>query len=221
MDKIEIPRFLLDYFDSNTIRTPLSSIRGYTTVLLKGMAGPLTDEQRQFLEIIHNTAERLNNHFSFVIHNQHYIAWDQQVNLDQFFVRDLVDDFKEVLLHFPFISVTTKISNNLLPVWVDRRHIRNAFDCIGEFASHICDRNKGGEITVQVSHEAGAFTFLIELSKAADLTRKELAYYEAYLFIAERVMELHDGKMALKSDRVEKVSITLVFPIKRQPGPGS
>ena len=217
MDKIEIPRFLLDYFDSTTIRTPLSSIQGYAGVMLKGMAGPLTDEQRQFLEIIHHTAEELNNHFSFVIHNQHYIAWDQQVNLGQFFVRDLVDDFKETLIHFPFISVTTKIPNNLLPVWVDRRHIRNAFNCIGEFSSHVYDKNKGGEITVQVYQEVGAFTILIELGKAADLTKKELSYYEAFLFIAERVMGLHNGKLSLKDDLVENIWITLVFPNKPQP----
>ena len=214
MDKIEIPRFLLDYFDSTTIRTPLSTIRGYASVMLKGMAGPLTSEQRQFLEIIHNAAERLNDHFSFVLDNQHYIAWDQHVNLDQVFVRDVVDLFRETFLHFPFISVTTKVSNNLLPVWVDRRHIRNAFSCIGQFASYVCDRNKGSEITVQVFQEAGAFTFLIELGKAADLTRKELSYYEAFLFIVERVMELHDGKFSLKDDLVNKVWITLVFPNK-------
>src|SRR5687767_2380902 len=97
MEKIEIPRFLLDYFDSTTIRTPLSTIQGYAGVMLKGMAGPLTDEQRRFLEIIHHTAEQLNNHFSFVLHNQHYIAWDQQANMGQFFARDLVDEFKESL----------------------------------------------------------------------------------------------------------------------------
>ena len=214
MDKIEIPRFLLDYFDNTTIRTPLSTIQGYAGVMLKGMAGPLTDEQRRFLEIIHHTAEQLNHHFRFVIHNQHYIAWDQKANMGQFFARDLVDDFKEILLHFPFISVTARISNDLLPVRVDRRHIRNAFNCIGEFANHVCDKKKGGQITVQVFQETGAFTFLIELVKAADLTMKELSYYEAFLFIAKCVMELHDGRLSIKDDLVDKVWITLVFPHK-------
>lgn len=212
MDKIEIPRFLLDYFDNTTIRTPLSTIQGYAGVMLKGMAGPLTDEQRRFLEIIHHTAEQLNNHFSFVLHNQHYIAWEQQASMGQFFARDLVDDFKESLRPFPFISVTTKFSNDLLPVRVDRRHIRNAFTCIGEFATHVCDKKKGGEIMVQVFQETGACTFLIELGKAADLTRKELSYYEAFLFIAECVMELHEGRLSLKDDLREKIAIALVFP---------
>ena len=218
MDKIEIPRFLLDYFDSTTIRTPLASIRGYTEVMLQGRAGPLTDDQRRFLEIIQHTAEQLNKHFSFVIQNQHYIIWDQQINQEQFFVRDLVADFKEVFHYFPFISVATKISNDLSLIWVDRRHIRNSFDCIGEFASHVCDKKKGAEITVQAFQETGAITFLIELGKASDLTKKELAYYEAFLFIAERVMELHGGKLLLKDDLIEKVGITLLFPNKPQPG---
>jgi Osmosensitive K+ channel histidine kinase len=214
MDKIEIPRFLLDYLDNTTIRTPLSTIRGYAGVMLKGMAGPLTDEQRQFLEVIHHTAEQLNNHFSFLIHNQHYITWDHQINMGQFFARDLVDDFKAILLRFPFLSVTTKMPNDLLPVRVDRRHARNAFNCIGEFASHVCDKKKGSEITVQVLQDTGAFTFLIELGKAADLTKKELTYYETFLYIAECVMELHHGKLSIKDDFADKVSISLIFPNK-------
>jgi His Kinase A (phospho-acceptor) domain len=214
MDKIEIPHFLLDYFDSTTIRTPLSTIQEYAAVMLKGMAGPLTDEQRHFLEVIHHTAEQLNNHFSFVIHNQHYIAWEQEANKAQLFVRDLMEDFKETFLHFPFITVTTKISNDLLPVWVDRRHIRNAFNCVGEFASHVCDKKRGGEITLEAFQENGALTFLIELGKAADLTKKELSYYETFLFIAKCVMKLHDGKLSLKDDLIEKVQIALLFPNK-------
>src|SRR5262245_26465039 len=214
MDKIEIPRFLLDYFDSTTIRTPLSTIRGYTGEMLKGMIGPLTDEQRHSLEIIHRMAEQLDNHFRFVIHNQHYITWDQQVNIGQFFARDLAGDLKETLLYFPFISVTTKISNDLSPVWVDRRHFRNAVHCIGEFASHVCDKKKGSELKVQMSQESGAFSFLIELTKAANLTKKELSYYEAFLFIAGCVMELHGGRLSLKDDSIEKIGITLVFPNK-------
>ncbi|MFT3895144.1 MAG: histidine kinase dimerization/phospho-acceptor domain-containing protein [Anaerolineales bacterium] len=78
METIEIPRFLLDYFDSATIRTPLTAIRGYAEVMLKEVHGPLTEDQKQYLEIIKRNAEQLNEHFSLVIHNQHYIAWDQQ-----------------------------------------------------------------------------------------------------------------------------------------------
>src|SRR5262249_1516953 len=145
MDKIEIPRFLLDYFDSTTIRTPLTAIRGYAKVMLDGIAGPLTDEQRHFLESIQHTAKRLNNHFSFVLRNQYYIVWDQQADLDEVPIYDLIDDFKEAIQQFPSIAVITEIPDTTLSVWADRRHVRNAFDAIGEFASHVCDRNKGGE----------------------------------------------------------------------------
>ena len=218
MDKIEIPRFLLDYFDSTTIHTPLTAIQGYAEFMLQGMAGPITNEQRRFLETIQHTAEKLNNHFSFVLHNQHYIAWDQQVTMSRIVLRDLVDELKDALLRFPSIAVTTKISHSSMSVQVDKRHMHNAFQCIGEFASHICDRSKGGEILIQALHDTGAFTFLIEVNKAADLTRKELAYYETFLFVAERVMELHGGKLLLKDDLIEKVGITLLFPNKPQPG---
>ncbi len=46
---------------SHELRTPLTSIGGYAQVLRAGDAGPLSDVQREFLEIIENNVERLAN----------------------------------------------------------------------------------------------------------------------------------------------------------------
>lgn len=212
METIEIPRFLLDYFDSTTIRTPLISIQGYADVMLKEIPGPLTDDQKRFLEIIRRSAEQLNNHFSLVIHNQHYIVWEQQALPDQHTVRDLISDFEEVVGHFPPVSVTTQISDDSLPVWVDKRHLHNAFGSIGEFASHLYDENTSGEIALKISQKDGFVTFFVEITKKVDITKKDLSYLESYLFVAQRVVELHNGDFALKYEAPDKIGVTLVFP---------
>jgi phospho-acceptor domain-containing protein len=210
MNTIEIPRFLLDYFDSNTIHTPLAAIEGYTKAMLKGASGPLTDEQRHSLEIIQQNAERLNNYFSFVIHNQHYLVWDQETLPTQLMLRDLVDDFKIIMKRYAWFSVQSQIADNTLSVWVDRRHIRNAFAAIGEFASYICDKNKEPVITLHAAQQTGALTLQFELSRAADINLKNLAYYKDYLYIAERVMELHRGDFVLQNDK-DALRIILTF----------
>jgi signal transduction histidine kinase len=44
---------------SHELRTPMTSIKGYTDLLFLGMAGGLTDAQRNFLKIIKSNADRL------------------------------------------------------------------------------------------------------------------------------------------------------------------
>ncbi len=44
---------------SHELRTPMTSIKGYTDLLFLGMAGGLTDTQRNFLQIIKTNADRL------------------------------------------------------------------------------------------------------------------------------------------------------------------
>jgi signal transduction histidine kinase len=44
---------------SHELRIPMTSIKGYTDLLLQGMMGPLTDPQRNFLDVIRNNVERM------------------------------------------------------------------------------------------------------------------------------------------------------------------
>jgi len=212
METIEIPRFLLDYFDSNTIRTPLTSIRGYANVMLEGTAGPITEDQRRFLEIITQNAERLNQYFSFVIHNQHYLAWDQQVIPDQFTIHDLIIDLKEAVGTSSFTTVAVQVPDEPWSTWVDRRHVRNAFASIAEFVNHIRDKDKTANIPVQVFHDDKTFTLVMEVNKRAGIAKDDFAYYESFLYIAQRVMALHGGTFSVKNETTEKLWLTLVFP---------
>lgn len=45
---------------THELRIPMTSIRGYTDLILGEMAGPLTDPQKQFLETIKRNLERMN-----------------------------------------------------------------------------------------------------------------------------------------------------------------
>ena len=217
METIEIPRFLLDYFDSTTIRTPLSSIRGYAKVMLEGAVGPLTEDQYKFLEIIKHNAERSDQHFSLVIHNQHYIVWDEQAIPEQYTVREFIEDFREIINHYPDMTITTQGLDEALSVWFDKRHIPNMFASIGDFISHTYDKNK--EISIKGFYKSEAVTFLIEFSKAREIRIKDLAYYESFLYVAKRVTELHGGLFSIAHESDEKLGLGLVFPNVKPPDP--
>ncbi|MFO0572502.1 MAG: HAMP domain-containing sensor histidine kinase [Polyangia bacterium] len=45
---------------SHELRTPLTSVIGYTEMLLEGLAGPLSDEQRDYLQIVMDKSDQLH-----------------------------------------------------------------------------------------------------------------------------------------------------------------
>lgn len=57
----ELDRLKTDFVSSasHELRTPITSIRGYLDVLVEGEAGPMTDEQRSFLQVADRNAHRL------------------------------------------------------------------------------------------------------------------------------------------------------------------
>ena len=46
---------------SHELRVPMTSIKGYTDILLKGMVGELNDQQREFLTVISKNTDRMSS----------------------------------------------------------------------------------------------------------------------------------------------------------------
>ena len=59
--EVEVDQLKSDFVAtvSHELRTPMTSIRGYVQMMLLEAAGPLTDEQRKFMETIRTNADRL------------------------------------------------------------------------------------------------------------------------------------------------------------------
>jgi PAS domain S-box-containing protein len=59
--QVEVDRLKSEFVAtvSHELRTPMTSIKGYVDILLMGAAGPLTNQQVHFLEIVKNNSERL------------------------------------------------------------------------------------------------------------------------------------------------------------------
>ncbi len=53
---------------SHELRIPMTSIKGYADLLLKQMAGPVTDQQTNFIETIRNNVERMSTLVSDLSH---------------------------------------------------------------------------------------------------------------------------------------------------------
>ncbi len=56
-ERARLPKFVSTL--THELRLPLTSIKGYADLLVKGVMGPVSDPQKQFLEVIRNNVERM------------------------------------------------------------------------------------------------------------------------------------------------------------------
>ena len=60
---VELDRLKSEFVStvSHELRTPMTSIKGYADLMIMGAAGPMTDSQMRYLQVIKNNADRLHN----------------------------------------------------------------------------------------------------------------------------------------------------------------
>jgi hypothetical protein len=221
MEKIEIPRFLLSYFDSMTIRTPLSSIMGHSQAMLKGVDGPLNEDMQKDLEEIHRNADWLFQYWSFAIKVVHYVRHEPEVNLNQVSLNDLINQCKEIINRYSTSSVELQIPEESLPIEADLSHTENIFDCLGRLTSDVYER-ANGKIIIKVFQNIEATAIEFELNKTSFTKSKNFnLHIEPYLFVMQRVMELHGGKFTFTNTQNNKLSASLVFLVVRHPKPSA
>ncbi len=56
-ERARLPKFISTL--THELRLPLTSIKGYADLLVKGVMGPVSDSQKQFLEVIRNNVDRM------------------------------------------------------------------------------------------------------------------------------------------------------------------
>lgn len=80
---VEIDQLKSDFVAtvSHELRTPMTSIRGYVQMLLLEAAGPLTDEQRKFMETIRTNSDRLGRLVNDLLDLSRLESGDEELHL--------------------------------------------------------------------------------------------------------------------------------------------
>jgi len=213
MDTVEIPRFLLRYFDSTTIRTPLSSIMGHSRVMLKGLDGPITERQREDLEIVFKNAEFLMRFWGVALRAIRYITYKPTIQFYQVNLDDLISQCKERVNLYSTPSIEIETPARKMAIWTDLVHTESVFDCIG-WLTYDVYRQASGKLIIRLSQSIEATTLEFQWDKT-EFTKSEdfNLSIEPYCFIIQSVMDLHGGKFDLTNDAPnEKLLISLSFP---------
>jgi PAS domain S-box-containing protein len=112
---------------SHELRTPLNAIMGFSDIMQQGMAGPVTDKQKEFLRDIYTSGEHLLTLITDILDLSKIEAGKIVLEPETFTVKELIEAsfimFKEKALKH-HIKVTAEIDDTLTSITADKRKLK-------------------------------------------------------------------------------------------------
>jgi len=112
---------------SHEFRTPLTSIKGYVSLVLDEDVGQLNEQQKEFLGIVNKENERLTNLISDMLDIQKIESGKMPYNFKEFNIYDFMEDCKkefEYLEKKNNASITTNVAENIPILYADGDKIK-------------------------------------------------------------------------------------------------
>jgi PAS domain S-box-containing protein len=112
---------------SHEFRTPLNAILGYTSMLLKGVAGEMSPHQRRNLERVDSNAHHLLAIINDILDISRIEAGKMPLTVSEFAVRDLITEVLaevEPIIARSRLSVTTHLPTDLPMIKTDRQKVK-------------------------------------------------------------------------------------------------
>ncbi len=216
---------------SHELRTPMTSIKGYADLLALGMAGPLSDQQKHFIQIIRNNAERMVALVNDLLDISRIESGRLQLELRALYIHEVVDQVVTALqprAQNKNLILTVDVSRDLPPVWGDSNRVAQILTNL--ISNAIQYTPPGGRITVS----ARASGDMLEVSvadtgigiskedqkkifdrffRANDPLVQETPGTGLGLPITASLVQMHGGQIWVESELGEGSTFTFTLPL--------
>jgi signal transduction histidine kinase len=223
---------------SHELRTPLTSIIGYSEMLAEGLAGPLNDEQVDYVRTIMEKGETLLKLISSILDISQIEAGKVRLNFEPMDAVDLVNSSVSSLKpqsQKKGIVLEAKLPAKMAQVNGDRDRLRQVV--VNLLANAVKFTPKGGKVTVtlsEVSHQpdlnAEGFRLIVEDSGVGIPTDQFDKVFNSFyqvdssstreyggaglgLAIVKSFVEGHGGVVRLASEMGHGSRFTLILPV--------
>ena len=135
---------------SHELRTPLTSVIGYSEMLIEGLAGPLNQEQGDYVKTILDKGEHLLKLINEVLEVSRIESGVVQLSLEQFDVSDLVRQVADAMMpqaRRKSLSLTYQSMDALRPLVADRTKTRQVL--INLLNNAIKFTHAGGSVLIE------------------------------------------------------------------------
>lgn len=223
---------------AHELRVPMTSIKGYTDLMNAGLAGPLSDQQKQFLEVIRRNLIRMSSLISDLSDINHIESGRMKFDLKPFDLREVVADVADSLRE----RITTRqqslhidIEDELPLVFADAARMGQVISNLMSNANKYTP--EGGEIVVRawpngrsayvsiqdnglgISEEDQQKLFT-QFFRAEDKAVREQPGWGLGLSIVRRMVEAQDGEITFESELGAGSTFTFTIPLAKMEGSG-
>ncbi|MCS7177773.1 MAG: GAF domain-containing protein [Anaerolineae bacterium] len=219
---------------SHELRTPLNSIIGFSRVILKGIDGPITEQQRQDLEAIFNSGQHLLGLINDILDISKIEAGKMELSFEPTDLGEIIRGVMSTaiaLVKDKPIELQQSIPPELPTIIADSRRIRQVLLNLVSNAAKFTDQ---GFIRVEAHADEEFVTISVSDSGIGIPPEKLPHIFEAFtqvdaspsrkyggtglgLTISKSFVELHGGKIWVESELGKGSTFTFMLPIQGPP----
>lgn len=235
--EVEVDRLKSEFVAtvSHELRTPMTSIRGYTDVLLMGAAGAMNENQVHFLNIIKNNTERLNILVNDLLDVSRIESGRVTLSPQALDLREVAEEVIEDVLRrsqeeIKPMALSLDAPRKLPLVFGDMERVRQVLSNLVFNSYHYTPEN--GTITVHIHALNGVDQVQVDVEDTGvgiareDQERIFERFYRGEhplvlatpgtglgLSIVKQIVEMHKGKIWMKSSGVPGEGSTFSFTL--------
>ncbi|HEX2164927.1 MAG TPA: ATP-binding protein [Thermoanaerobaculia bacterium] len=213
---------------SHELRTPLNAVLGYTSLLLQGVFGQLSDHQRDRLERVESNARNLLAIINDLLDIARIEAGKMPLEIERFTVPDLIDEVMEEvepLIERARLTVRRAVAGDVPELSADRQKVKqilinllsNALKFTPEGSVHLRAQRRDGAVAIAVtdtgigiSEEHQKTIFEAFGQSGGSYARKQGTGLG--LSICRRLATVLGGDITLESRLGEGSTFTLLLP---------
>lgn len=205
---------------SHELKTPLTAIREFVSIVLDGLAGPVSAEQRDYLQIAKDSCNQITLGLNDLLDATRLETGKLHISLCPVSITQVVSEAVAVMLpatQAKEIRLQQVIALALPDVWIDARRISQVLANL--LSNALKFTPKGGEIEVKVSHEpqrpAWIRVSVSDTGRGIEPERCEYVFDRLYqvrsddvaiegglglgLYICQEIVRLHGGEIWVDS----------------------
>jgi signal transduction histidine kinase len=218
---------------SHDLRSPLNSILGFSELLLRGIEGNITDNQRRALITVQDRGNQLLRLLSEILDTAKVESGKMELHRQSSppaeLVRAALQEARRGRPPAAADQVNVVLQPGLQPIHADPLRVTQAVTHLLNYAMDACDEAGGGGVTLRVAQNADGGkgrVFVIELEHPGEISDDQAEHlFDGFrrvmgkqglhlaLPLARRLAELHGGSLELIGRKPARLK--LIVPLAR------